>query len=200
MSTAIAGGSQRADTKHHHVCPWWLGYFLVSPLRRLIERPERLLAPYVRPGMAVLEIGCGMGFFTLPVARMVGDAGRVLCVDVQPRMLAALGRRARRAGLSQRIQTRHCAAESLGLAEHAGGFDLALLIHVLHELPNAATALAEVRAALKPQGQLVLIEPPGHVSLSDFESQLEAARGAGLAIASRWPQTRHHAALLRCAT
>lgn len=71
-----------------HVCPWWLGYWLVSPLRRLWEHPVRMLGPFVREGMLVLEPGCGMGFFTLDLARMVGPRGRVVAVDVQERMLA----------------------------------------------------------------------------------------------------------------
>ncbi len=181
---------------HGHVCPWWLGYLLVSPLRRLIENPERLLGPHVRPGMKVLEVGCGMGFFTLPLARMVGSEGRVFCVDVQPRMLAALDRRARRAGLIDRIEARQVGAASLGLDGHASAFDLAVLLHVLHELPNAATALAEIRSALKPDGHVLLIEPPGHVSKEGFEAQLEAARAAGFSVESCWPQRRRRGALL----
>jgi ubiquinone/menaquinone biosynthesis C-methylase UbiE len=200
MSTNVMDDRQREHAKHGRVCPWWLGYLLVSPLRRLIERPERVLGPYVRPGMKVLEVGCGMGFFTLPLARMVGSAGHVFCVDLQPRMLAALARRVRRAGLSPRVEARQCDAASLGLADHASAFDLALLLHVLHELPDAATALAEIRAALMPEGHLLLIEPAGHVSAATFEAQLEAARAAGLAVASRWTEKRYRAALLRRAT
>ena len=60
------------------VCPWWAGYILASPLRRLIQDPRSLLAPYVHPGMTVLEPGPGMGFFTLELARLVGPAGRVI--------------------------------------------------------------------------------------------------------------------------
>jgi ubiquinone/menaquinone biosynthesis C-methylase UbiE len=188
--------ADKRQLPHGHVCPWWLGYLLVSPLRRLIERPERILGPYVRPGTRVLEVGSGMGFFTLPLARMVGDAGHVLSVDVQPRMLATLGRRAQRAGLASRIEARLCSAATLGIADQAGVFDLAVLIHVLHELPDAATALAEIRAALKPEGRVLLIEPPGHVPEVAFEAQLEAAQAAGLAVESRPPQTRYRMALL----
>ncbi len=74
---------------------------LASPVRRWMgENPEALLTPYVREGMTVLEPGPGMGFFTLPLARMVGPAGRVVAVDIQARMLDALERRARKAGLT----------------------------------------------------------------------------------------------------
>jgi ubiquinone/menaquinone biosynthesis C-methylase UbiE len=61
---------------HEHVCPWWIGYLLASPLRRLVQKPEVILRPFLSNGMRVLEVGPGMGFFTLPMARMVGSAGR----------------------------------------------------------------------------------------------------------------------------
>ena len=73
-----------------HTCPWWLGYLLVTPLRRLKEDPARILAPHVQEGMTVLEPGPGMGFFTLELSRRVGPRGRVVAVDLQEEMLAAL--------------------------------------------------------------------------------------------------------------
>jgi SAM-dependent methyltransferase len=67
----------------HRVCPWWLGYLLASPIRRLLQGdPEKILAPFVREGMTVLEPGPGMGFFTLPLARRVGPMGRVVAVGL----------------------------------------------------------------------------------------------------------------------
>jgi SAM-dependent methyltransferase len=85
------------------VCPWWLGYFLASPLRRWLEDPEEILADYVRKGMTVLEPGPGMGFFTTELARRVGESGRVIAVDLQPRMLNGLKRRLQKAGLADRV-------------------------------------------------------------------------------------------------
>ena len=81
------------------VCPWWLGPLLANPLRRLVQDPAAILAPHVREGMTVLEPGCGMGFFSLPLARLVGPGGRVVCVDLQRKMIEGLRRRAKRAGL-----------------------------------------------------------------------------------------------------
>ena len=54
-----------------HVCPWWGGYFIDNRLRRLLHNPERLLSPYVQQGMTVMDIGCGMGFFSIAMAAMV---------------------------------------------------------------------------------------------------------------------------------
>src|SRR5512140_3805504 len=102
-----------------HVCPWWLGYLLASPLRRLFQDPARVLAPHVREGMTVLEPGPGMGFFTLELARRVGPRGRVVAVDLQPEMLAGLRRRAARAGLEGRIELRRARPDALGVEDLA---------------------------------------------------------------------------------
>jgi ubiquinone/menaquinone biosynthesis C-methylase UbiE len=90
-----------------HVCPWWAGYLLANPLRRLLQKPEKIVSPYLRNGMTVLEIGPGMGFFTLPMARIVGASGRIICVDIQEKMIAGLMRRARRAGLADQNGRAH---------------------------------------------------------------------------------------------
>lgn len=97
----------------HRVCPWWLGYLLVNPLRRLVQNPVALLQPYVAEGMTVLEPGPGMGFFTLDLARLVGPAGRVIAIELQPRMLEALRRRAQRAGLGGRVEVRAAERDTL---------------------------------------------------------------------------------------
>ncbi len=90
------------------ICPWYLGYVLASPLRRLFQKPEKILGPYVKPGMKILEVGPGMGFFSLPMARLVGGTGRIVCIDLQEKMLHHLRRRAVKANLQSRIETRLC--------------------------------------------------------------------------------------------
>ncbi len=163
-----------------HVCPWWLGPLLASPLRRLLQDPAAILAPHVRPGMTVLEPGPGMGFFTLELARRVGPGGRVVAVDVQPRMLAGLARRARRAGLDGRIEARPAPANRMPIEDLAGKVDFALVFAVVHELPEAGPFFAELRRALAPEGRVLFVEPSGHVGEAAFAAELEAARHAGL--------------------
>ena len=79
-----------------HVCPWWLCFTFDNPLRRLIHNPDRLLRSWIAPGQTAIDIGCGMGYFTLPMARLVGNSGRVIAVDLQAQMLDRLQRRAER--------------------------------------------------------------------------------------------------------
>ena len=90
----------------HHVCPWWGGYFIDNWLRRRLHQPERILSPYVRCGMRVMDFGCGMGIFALALARLVGDDGQVIAVDLQQKMLDVVVNRAKRAGVAHRIRTR----------------------------------------------------------------------------------------------
>jgi ubiquinone/menaquinone biosynthesis C-methylase UbiE len=179
-----------------HTCPWWLGYFLVSPVRRWIENPAAYFAGTVRPGMRVLEPGPGMGYFTLELARLVGPAGRVVAVDLQPKMIAALRRRARRAGLADRIEARCCTPAALGVGDLAGTFDLAVVIHMLHEVEAKDAFLQAIRAALKPGGGVLVVEPRGHVSPESFQAELNYAAGAGLVIAEG-PAGNRLRALLR---
>jgi len=164
----------------HRVCPWWLGWALASPLRRLWQDPAAILAPHLRPGMIVLEPGPGMGFFTLEAARRVGPTGRVVAVDLQPRMLAGLRRRAERAGLSRTVEARLASADSLGIDDLAGRVDLVLAFAMVHEVADAGRFFAEVRRALAPQGRVFLAEPSGHVSGEAFQATLEVARREGL--------------------
>jgi SAM-dependent methyltransferase len=181
----------------HRVCPWWLGYLLACPLRRLLQDPAKLLAPYIRQGMTVLEPGPGMGFFTLELARLVGASGRVIAVDVQPKMVDRLRRRARAAGVSDCLDARVCPSESLGLADVAGKVDFTLAFAVVHEMPSAACFFAEVAAASKQAALLLLAEPAGHIGFEKFDSELSAAFQAGFALFDRPTIRRSRAALLK---
>lgn len=178
------------------VCPYWVGYILASPLRRFLHNPDRILASLVGSGMTVLDVGPAMGFFTLPIARMVGPDGQVVCVDLQEKMLQALRKRAAAAGLSDRIVARACQPSSLGLEDFAGRIDFVLAFAVVHELPDTPRFFVEVSGALKPTGRCLVAEPKGHVSLQEFEAMLAAAGRAGLRVIQRPDIVRCRAALL----
>jgi 2-polyprenyl-3-methyl-5-hydroxy-6-metoxy-1,4-benzoquinol methylase len=181
----------------HRVCPWWLGYVLASPLRRLLQDPVAVVKPYVREGMTVLEPGPGMGFFTVPMARQVGASGRVVAVDVQPRMIAGLKRRLAKAGLLERTDTRLAPSDSLGLQDLRGKVDFALAMAVVHEMPSSSRFFAEVADAMKPGAMLLLAEPSGHVKKDAFEGELRDAAAAGLEITDRPAIRRSQSALLK---
>ena len=179
-----------------HVCPWWIGYLLLSPVRRWGQHPSKVFGPFVERGMTVVDVGCAMGFFTIDLARQVGEEGRVVAVDLQPRMIRTLERRARRRGLGHRIEARVCSEESLGIEDLAAAVDFALAFAVVHEVPGEADFMRQLRAVLRPTGRLLVAEPAGHVTAEAFDTSLAAAAVAGFEIISRPKIRRSHAALL----
>jgi ubiquinone/menaquinone biosynthesis C-methylase UbiE len=165
-----------------HVCPWWFTYSFDNPLRRWLHPPEAVLGRWVRPGMTTLDVGCGIGHFTLGMARLVGPGGRVIAVDLQERSLAAVRRRAARAGLADRVTTHRCAPDRIGVA---GPVDFALAFWMAHETPSQEGLLAELASVLRPGGKLLVAEPRLHVTAREFEQTFEAAALAGLRVAER---------------
>ena len=171
------------------VCPAWVGYLLTNPLRRLFQDPYRILSPYVRPGMRVLDIGPGMGFFSLPLAEMVGPEGKVICIDIQEKMLRVLRRRAERRGLADRIETRLNNEGSLDLSDLHESIDVALAFAVVHEIPDKTRLFLEVCGALRANGKVLLVEPKAHVSEAAFQETLTIAKETCLD-PQAWPQIR----------
>jgi SAM-dependent methyltransferase len=164
------------------VCPWWLGFALVNPLRLLVQRPEEIMRPWLRDGMTVLDAGCGNGFFTLPAARLVGPGGRVIAVDLQARMLEGLARRAERDGLTGRIEPRLCARDDLRVTEKV---DFALAFWVVHEAPDPSRFLDQLAGALAPGGRLLLVEPTIEVSELAFRLFCGYVSTGGLRLTER---------------
>lgn len=181
----------------HRVCPWWIGYLLLSPLRRWGQNPKTVLGPHVAPGMTVLDVGCAMGFFTLDLARLVGPDGRVIAVDLQARMLRALAKRASRHGLTDRIEFRICSDDDLGIDDLSGSVGFALAFAVAHEVPNQVGFLEQIRRTLSPGRHLLLSEPAGHVSQLEFGQTVSAAERVGFEVVDRPSIRRSRSVLLR---
>jgi len=144
----------------------------------------------------VLEPGPGMGFFTLPLARLVSQFGRVIAVDLQPKMIASLKRRAAQANLLDRIDARVTSAETMGITDLEGRVDFTLAFAVVHEFPDAAKFFVDVARASKAGAQMLLAEPSGHVDDTTFAAELSAAAAVGLALKERPSISRSHTALL----
>ena len=179
------------------VCPWWMGRLLLNPWRRWSVKPDQLLEQYVHDGMTVLEPGPGMGFFTLSLARLVGANGRVIAVDLQSRMLDRLRRRAQKAGLESRIETRIATCESMRVTDLTGNVDFVLASAVVHEMPGAARFFLDAAAVLKPGALLLLVEPVGHVKSETFAGEVRAAKAAGLMTVNGPVVRGNHTILLR---
>ena len=131
-------------------------WVLDNPLMRAMARGLLRRLP-IEPGMRVVDVGCGPGRLTIPVARMAGEQGEVLAVDLQPAMLAIVERHAAEEGLGN---VRTLVAAAGGGALPAGRYDLALLSFVLGEIPpdRRRAAIQEVARALRPGAVLAVAE------------------------------------------
>ena len=179
------------------VCPVWVGHLLASPVRKLFQNPKKLLAPYVQEGMKVLDIGSAMGFFSLPLAQMVGSSGKVICVDVQEKMVKSLEKRAQKAGLADRIETRVCRHNSLGLDDLREKIDFVFASAVVHEVPDARAFFSQIYQAIKSDGIFLVVEPKGHVSKKDFEITISIAEQNGFNVTNIPGISRSRTVLLK---
>lgn len=168
-----------------HVCPVWVGYLLSSPVRKLYENPKKILSPYVKEGMTVMDAGCAMGFFSLPMAEMVGTEGRVICIDLQEKMVTKLFKKAKKKNLNGRIEVRVCKKESLRADDLAGSVDFVLAAAVVHEVPDSKSFFTQLCETLKDGGKLLVVEPSGHVTGDSFRHTIEIAESSGFTVISR---------------
>ena len=96
-----------------------------------------------------------MGYFTIPLARLVGDSGKVIAADLQQRMLDGIKRRAFKAGVQDRIKLHRSKPDSIGISE---SIDFCLAFWMVHEVPDVLF-LSEMASRLKPDGLLLVVEP-----------------------------------------
>jgi 2-polyprenyl-3-methyl-5-hydroxy-6-metoxy-1,4-benzoquinol methylase len=171
---------------HPLVCPPWLCFTFDNRLRRLIQNPAKILGSFVRPGDNALDIGPGMGYFSIPLARMVGPAGRVTAIDIQEKMLAALTRRAEKSGVSQIVRAYLATPESLG--DHPKA-DFVLTFWMVHELPDQRPFLTQIFNLMKPGGRI-------HVTAKAFARTLAIAAEIGFVVKERPKVSVSHGALL----
>lgn len=144
----------------------------------------------------MLDIGCGMGFFSIGMARLVGSHGRVIAVDLQEEMLEVLRKRAAGAGMGSRIQTRRCAPDDVGITSPV---DFVLAFWMIHEVPNPTRLFRQIRTVLNPHGHFLITEPKIHVSSKDFQQTLAVAKSVGWRSAGDAPIRLSRSALLRVA-
>jgi len=168
-------------TSEKHVCSHRHAFFLDNIVRMLFQSPKRIVGRYIEPGQTVIDIGCGPGFFTLAMAEMVGEEGRVIAVDLQREMLDKVRKKSRKAGLASRIELHQCGEDRLGLEDDLRA-DFILVFYVLHEVASPALLLTELKQLLKEKGRVLIVEPPFHVSKKKFKEFLAKARQAGFTL------------------
>lgn len=175
------------------LCPWWFAYTFDNPVRRLLHSPEKVLGTYVKEGMTVVDIGCGIGHFSIGMARLVGSNGRVISIDLQQKMLDRVKRRAVRAGVDERISLRLCIAGDIGIKEQV---DFVLVFWMAHEVPDAGAMFGQIHSILKDGGKLFLCEPRLHTTLDRFDKILAEAVVSGFSVLEKPSVVMSYAALL----
>lgn len=160
--------------------PASMAWVLDNPLARVLANRMVRRMP-IEAGMRVVDVGCGPGRLTLPIARIVGDGGEVLAVDLQSEMLALVERRAAHDGLGN-VRTLKAGAGDGAIP--AGRYDVALLATVLGEVPaeRRRAAVQEISAALRPGGALIVVEALFDPHRQSRDAVLALAEPAGLSL------------------
>ncbi len=164
------------SNKKNRVCPVTMAGSLDNRIRRWFQNPQKILGPYIKEGMTVLDLGCGPGFFSIGMAQMAGKSGLVIASDLQEGMLQKVRDKIKGTELEERITLHKCEENKIGLS---GGVDFVLAFYMVHEVPDQKEFFNELLSILKPKGQVFIVEPPLHVSKAAFEEMIRKSREAG---------------------
>jgi ubiquinone/menaquinone biosynthesis C-methylase UbiE len=178
-----------------HICPVWVAYTFLLPIRKLQHNPKKILGQYIKEGMTAMDYGCAMGYFSIPMAKMTGPEGIVYCVDIQEKMLAGLHKRAVKHNVSGTVKLLEV-GKNYDPDELKGKLDFVLLFFVVHEVPDKKQLFSDLYKILKPGAKILFAEPKGHVKLKDFEKSLQMAKEAGLKVSDEKPIRKGLCALL----
>jgi ubiquinone/menaquinone biosynthesis C-methylase UbiE len=134
-----------------------------------------MLEDFVRPGDRVLDIGPGRGYFTIPMAKMAGEKGSVVALDIQVKMLELLRARARKRSCGN-IVTKLYDGRAFGLTR---GFDFILMFWMFHEVKDKSNFIDELKSSTKEGTRVLLVEPIIHVTKKAFEESVELFKNRG---------------------
>lgn len=168
--------------KEHRVCPLERARGLDNPLRKLFQNPNRLLKSYIAKGMIVLDLGCGPGYFTVEIAKMLNDSGKIIAADLQEGMLEILRKKIKGTNLEQKIALHKCEENKIGTSEKV---DFILAFYMIHEVKNKDNLFLELKSILNPGGKMLIVEPKFHVSRKAFEKMVIKLETTGFRIIER---------------
>jgi len=168
-----------SEERDKRVCPVELAGGLDNSIRRLIQNPQKILSPFISEGITVLDLGCGPGFFSIEIAKMVGDSGKVIAADLQEGMLEKVKHKIKGTYLEKRIKIHKCESQNTGVSEKV---DFVLCFYMIHEAPDVDNLFKELKSILKPNGKILIIEPKFHVSKKAFTEMINKIRKIKLEI------------------
>lgn len=168
--------------ENQRVCPVEKAGGLDNSLRRVLQNPRKILKPYIRKGMTVLDLGCGPGFFSIEIANLLNGSGKVFAADLQDGMLEKVDKKIKGTVLEQRFELHKCEKGEIGITEKV---DFILCFYMIHEVLNQDNLFRELKSILKPDGKIYIIEPKFHVSEKSFEEMINKIQGVGFEIIDR---------------
>ncbi len=165
--------------ERNRVCPVELSGGLDVSFRKFLHNPQKILGSHIREGMSVLDVGCGPGYFSVEIARMVGPSGKVTAADLQDGMLQKVREKIRDTELESVIELHQCRQDAINIAKK---FDLVFVFYMLHEVPDQRAFLEEIASLLNEKGKILIVEPKVHVSKKDFMNIIETVAALGFEI------------------
>lgn len=165
-----------------YVCPAEFSGSLDNVFRRLVHKQGKLLGPFITEGMTVLDLGCGPGYFTVELARLVGEGGKVIAADLQQKMLDKMTEKFRGTGLEKRVEAYLCQSDAIGVTQKV---DFVLAFWMVHEVPDQQKMFEELKSILNPDGKIWIIEPIFHVTKNLFNKMITRLDSAGFEIIER---------------
>lgn len=165
--------------REEHICPVEMAGVLDNWFRRLVQKPKKILKPYIKKGMTVVDYGCGPGFFSIPIAEMIGETGRLISVDIQKGMLEKVKNKIAGKEIEKRIKLHLCNEDRFEKDLNA---DFLQAFYVVHEMPDQERFFMEVLSLLKPRGLFYFVEPHFHVSKKEFDLSIEIAKSVGFKV------------------
>ncbi|HUX56397.1 MAG TPA: class I SAM-dependent methyltransferase [Bacteroidales bacterium] len=170
------------NSLNRRVCPVERAGGLDNSLRRLFQNPKRILKPYINSGMTVLDLGCGPGFFSIEIAKMMNGSGKVIAADLQEGMLEKVYKKIVGTDLEQSVKLHKCGDEKIGLTEKV---DFVLAFYMIHEVSSQESLFRELKTILKPGGIVYIVEPSFHVSKKAFDDMVNMIKIIGYEIINR---------------
>jgi ubiquinone/menaquinone biosynthesis C-methylase UbiE len=168
------------ENERNRVCPVELAHSLDNTLRGWLQNPKKILAPYIQEGMIVLDVGCGPGFFSFELAKMVGRNGKVISADLQEGMLQKLHDKIKGTELEERVSLVHCDKDKINVQEKV---DFILAFYMVHEIIDKNSFFKELKNILSEKGQFLIVEPKiFHVSQKEFDATVNLAKNNGFKI------------------
>lgn len=161
------------------VCPVEIAGGLDNSIRRFLQNPQKILKDYITEDMTVLDLGCGPGFFSVEIAKMLSNPGKVIAADLQEGMLKKVENKIAGTELESKIRIHKCEQDKVGITEKV---DFILAFYMIHEVPDKEKLFAELHSVLKPEGKFYIIEPNFHVSKNSFYSMIDKLETAGFEI------------------